>query len=39
MKHFDNIEKLKNASVEELLEIPELNRLSAEQIHDYFHQK
>ena len=39
MKHFENIEELRNASVETLLEIPGINKLAAEQIYEFFHQK
>lgn len=36
MRHFKSIEDIKNASVEELAEIPELNRKAAEEIHSFF---
>ena len=36
MRHFKSIEDIKNASVEELSEIPELNRRAAEEIHSFF---
>lgn len=36
MRHFKSIEDIKNASVEELSEIPELNRRAAEEIHNFF---
>lgn len=39
MRHFKSIEEIKSASVEELLEIPELNRRAAEDICDFFRKK
>ena len=36
MRRFKSIEDIKNASVEELAEIPELNRRAAEEIHSFF---
>ncbi len=36
MRHFKSIEDIKNATVEELAEIPELNRKAAEAIHGFF---
>lgn len=37
MRHFQSIEEVKNASVEELLALPELNRRAAEDIYAFFH--
>lgn len=39
MRHFKSIEEIKSASVEELLEIPELNRRAAEDIYAFFRKK
>lgn len=36
MRHFKSIEDIKMASLEELSEIPELNRKAAEEIHRFF---
>ena len=36
MRRFKSIEDIKKASVEELAEIPELNRRAAEEIHSFF---
>lgn len=36
MRHFKSIEDIKNATVEELAEIPELNKKAAEAIHGFF---
>lgn len=39
MRHFKSIEDIKKASVEELAEIPELNRRAAEEIWQFFRKK
>lgn len=39
MRHFKSIEDIKRASVEELAEIPELNRRAAEEIWQFFRKK
>ena len=39
MRHFKSIEEIKNASVEELAALPELNRRAAEGIYQFFHNK
>lgn len=39
MRHFKSIEDMKQATVEELLEIPELNRNVAEEIFRFFHKE
>ncbi len=36
MRHFKSLEEIKNATVEELLQVPELNRRSAEEIAAFF---
>ncbi len=36
MRHFKSLEEIKKATVEELLEIPELNRQAAEEIAEFF---
>ncbi len=37
MRHFASIQDIRQASVEELLEIPELSRAAAEEIYQFFH--
>lgn len=39
MRHFKSIEEVKQASVEELEKIPELNRKAAEEIYGFFRKK
>ena len=39
MRRFKSIEEIKEASVEELAEIPELNRRAAEEIFRFFRKK
>ncbi len=39
MRHFRSIEEVKNASVEELLALPELNRRAAEDIYGFFRRQ
>ena len=39
MRHFKSIEEVKNASVEELAALPELNKRAAEGIYQFFHNK
>lgn len=39
MRHFKSIEDIRKATVEELLEVPELNRNVAEEIHGFFEKK
>ncbi len=36
MRHFKSIQEIKNASVEELASLPEVNRRAAEEIYQYF---
>ncbi len=38
MRYFEGIEELKQASVEELLRVPGLNRTSAQSVYDFFHK-
>ena len=38
MKHFKDIEKLKNAEVGELMEVDGMNRSAAESVYAYFHK-
>ncbi len=38
MRHFENIEAIKNASVEELKELPSMNEKSAQDIYNFFHE-
>lgn len=37
MRHFKSIDEIKSASVEQLLELPEINRKAAEDIYGFFH--
>ncbi len=39
MKSFVGPEEMKAASIEELMDIPEMNRQAAESVYDYFHKK
>ena len=36
MRNFESAADLKNATLEELLEIPEMNREAAENVYNYF---
>ncbi len=36
MKHFMDIDAIRNASVEQLMEAPSMNRLAAERVYNYF---
>lgn len=37
MKYFDNIDQIKNASIEELKKLPSMNEKSAQNVYDFFH--
>ena len=37
MKHFVNIDAIRNATVEELKELPSMNEKSAIEVYKYFH--
>ena len=39
MRHFKSLEEIKNASVEEFMEIPEMNERTAQEIFNFFRQK
>ena len=39
MKHFESIDDLKEASVDDIIKVPSLNRPAAEQIYAFFHEK
>ena len=39
MRHFKSLEEVKQASVEELQQLPELNRRAAEEIYAFFRKK
>ena len=39
MRHFKSIEEIKAASVEQLAEVPEINRRAAEDIFNFFRKK
>ncbi len=39
MRHFKSIAEIRDATVEELLQIPELNRRAAEEIYQFFRKK
>ncbi len=38
MKHFSSIEEIKNASVEELKNLPSMNEKSAKEVYSFFHK-
>ena len=38
MRNFESAEDMKNATVEDLLNIPEMNQQSAENVYNYFHR-
>ena len=37
MRSFENIEAIKNASVEELKVLPSMNEKSAQEVYNFFH--
>ena len=37
MKHFENIDEIKNASIEELKNLPSMNEKSAKEVYSFFH--
>ena len=37
MKHFVSIEAIKEASIEELMKVPSMNKLSATKVYEFFH--
>ncbi len=39
MKHFQSIDKIKSASIEELSDVKGMNRAVAEELYDHFHKK
>ena len=39
MKHYQSLEAIRNASVEDLAEVPSMNRRAAEQVYAFFHPK
>lgn len=39
MKHFKTIDKIKEATIEELMEVPSMNRTSAEELHNHWRKK
>lgn len=39
MKHFDTIEDIRNAGMEELMQVPEISQKSAEEIYAFFREK
>ena len=38
MRHFENIDAIRNATVEELKELPSMNEKSAQEVYKFFHQ-
>ena len=38
MRHFENIDAIRNATVEELKELPSMNGKSAQEVYKFFHQ-
>ena len=39
MKYFESIEDVKNASLEELVEVPSMDKRSAQSVFDFFHRE
>ncbi len=39
MKHFKTIDKIKEATIEELMEVPSMNRTSAEELYNHWRKK
>ena len=37
MKHFQSLEAIKEASLDELTQLPTMNKLSAQRVYDFFH--
>lgn len=37
MRHFENIEAIKNATVEQLKDLPSMNEKSARDVYNFFH--
>lgn len=37
MRHFDNIEQIKNATIEDLKSLPSMNEKSAKEVYSFFH--
>ncbi len=37
MKHFENMEAIKNATVEQLKKLPSMNEKSAKDVYNFFH--
>ena len=37
MRHFENIDAIRNATVEQLKELPSMNEKSAQDVYDFFH--
>ena len=37
MRHFENIEAIRNATVEQLKELPTMNEKSAQDVYNFFH--
>ena len=37
MKHYMNLDGIRNASVEELKELPSMNEKSAKEVYNFFH--
>lgn len=39
MKHYQSLEAIRNASVEDLAAVPSMNRRAAEQVYAFFHNE
>ena len=37
MRHFENLDAIRNATVEQLKELPSMNEKSARDVYDFFH--
>lgn len=38
MKHFKSLEAIQQATVEEIAQVPSINRQAAEEVYNFFHQ-
>lgn len=38
MKHFQSLDSIKNADIEELMKVPSMNRAAAEEVYNFFHK-
>ena len=38
MKHFESIDAIRNATIEQLKELPSMNEKSAQDVYNFFHE-